>query len=61
MPGIVQGLAQFLPLTHAVALIRPLSTGVLPGEALGHLLVLFAYTVGNTLLAVTFISRRLTR
>ena len=45
MPGFIQLGAEFLPLTHAVGLVRPLMTGVSPEQPLWDLLVLVIYTV----------------
>jgi lipooligosaccharide transport system permease protein len=43
LPGAVQAAAQVLPLSHAVALSRPLMNGVVPAYAALHLLVLALY------------------
>jgi lipooligosaccharide transport system permease protein len=43
LPGAVQAAAQVLPLSHAVALSRPLMNGVVPAYAWLHLLVLALY------------------
>lgn len=43
LPALAQWAAQLLPLTHAVALSRPLMNGVLPDQAWLHGLVLLAY------------------
>lgn len=43
LPGVVQAAAQALPLTHAVALSRPLMNGALPDHAVLHVLVLALY------------------
>jgi lipooligosaccharide transport system permease protein len=43
LPGAVQSAAQLLPLTHAVALSRPLLNGVAPEHAWLHVLVLALY------------------
>jgi lipooligosaccharide transport system permease protein len=43
LPGAVQAAAQALPLTHAVALSRPLLNGVMPDHAWLHVLVLALY------------------
>jgi len=60
MPAIIQQLARFLPLHHAVALVRPLMTGA-PLDSVGwHLLALAGYTGGTLVLAVRLIRRRLT-
>ena len=43
LPGAIQAIAQALPLTHAVALARPLMNGTLPEHAWLHGLVLILY------------------
>jgi len=59
LPPPVQDLVQLLPLTHAVALARPLVAGqALHGTAL-HLLVLAAYALLFYYLAVVLVRRRL--
>jgi lipooligosaccharide transport system permease protein len=59
LPFWLQALVQWLPLTHAVALIRPLVLGTpVPGAAL-HLLVLLAYALLGYYLAVALARRRL--
>jgi lipooligosaccharide transport system permease protein len=59
MPAAVQWLAQALPLTHVVALVRPLMTELPLTQPFWHLLVLAVYTLGATLLAVRLLRRRL--
>lgn len=46
MPVVLQWLAQVLPLTHAVSLVRPLIIGELPAQPLVPALVLCAYAAG---------------
>ncbi|RCX24934.1 ABC transporter permease [Thioalbus denitrificans] len=59
LPRALQGFIQFLPLTHAVALARPLVTGLpLDGVPL-HLAVLAAYAAVSYYLAVVLVRRRL--
>lgn len=43
LPGVVQIAAQVLPLSHAVALSRPLMSAVVPDHAWLHVLVLVLY------------------
>src|SRR5918999_236959 len=43
LPGWLQSTAQAFPLTHAVALARPLMNGTVPDSVGTHLLVLIAY------------------
>ena len=59
MPGWLQGVANALPLAHAVALGRPLLLGRLPDDPLWHVLVLLAYGVAGFLLALALFRRRL--
>jgi lipooligosaccharide transport system permease protein len=59
MPEWVQRGAQFLPLTHAVEIVRPLMTGQPVSQPGWHLIILVAYTVGGFLLAVRLFRRRL--
>ncbi|MBU2737428.1 ABC transporter permease [Acidithiobacillus concretivorus] len=61
LPAFAQDIAQVLPLTHAVALLRPLLTGQLPQEVLYHLGVLLLYTVIPYLIAWRLLVRRLLR
>ena len=59
LPQTVQTLANVLPLTHAVALVRPVMTGSAIANPLWHLAILFAYGLGALALASTLIRRRL--
>ncbi len=59
MPEAVQSLAWTLPLTHSVALARPLITGAPPGDVLLHLAVLAAYSLVALSVAVMLLKRRL--
>lgn len=59
MPPAIQTLAWALPLTHAVALARPLITGVPPDHVLLHLGVLAAYGAGALTIAACLLKRRL--
>jgi lipooligosaccharide transport system permease protein len=43
LPGAAQAVAQALPLSHAVALSRPLMNGVMPDHAWLHIFVLALY------------------
>jgi lipooligosaccharide transport system permease protein len=43
LPGWLQAVSQVLPLTHAVALARPLMAGVVPDSVFLHVLVLAGY------------------
>ncbi|MDX5933751.1 MULTISPECIES: ABC transporter permease [Acidithiobacillus] len=61
LPAFAQDIAQVLPLTHAVALMRPLLTGQLPRQVPYHLGVLLLYTVIPYLIAWRLLVRRLLR
>jgi len=55
LPDVVQGVSAWLPLTHAIDLVRPLVTGRTPDNSVLHVIVLLVYgSVGYTLaLALT--------
>jgi lipooligosaccharide transport system permease protein len=59
LPGWLQALAQALPLTHAVALARPLMNDAVPATALLHLVVLAAYAIVPFYAALALTRRRL--
>jgi lipooligosaccharide transport system permease protein len=59
LPTLGQTIAQFLPLTHAVALLRPWLTGHWPTDIALHLAVLAGYTVVGYTLAILLLRRRL--
>lgn len=59
LPGPVQAVTQFLPLTHAVQVARPLMSGSLPQDAWLHLLVLLGYAVVSLYIALVLTRRRL--
>ena len=59
LPGWLQTAAQALPLTHAVALARPLMSGAVPDAAGVHVLVLFAYAAVSLFAALVLARRRL--
>jgi lipooligosaccharide transport system permease protein len=61
LPQAVQDAVQVLPLTHAVALIRPLATGQAIADPLLHAGVLSAYALGGFYVAVVMIRRRLVK
>ena len=59
LPGVIRAVAEALPLSHGVALVRPLLKGEIP-EAIGwHLLVLVSTTVAAFLVARLLTRRRL--
>ena len=59
LPAPVQALAQVLPLTHAVGLVRPLMNGALPENVLLHFSVLAGYALGSFYVALVLMRRRL--
>ena len=59
LPELMQGIVQLLPLTHAVALTRPLVAGQAVSDVGLHLAVLAAYTLVSYYLAVVLVRRRL--
>jgi len=59
MPGWLQEFAGALPLTHAIALGRPLLLGRWPEAPLVNLAVLAAYGLAGFLLALALFRRRL--
>ena len=61
LPEFAQTLVKLLPLSHAIALVRPLVAGGLPEQVLLHLGVLLGYAVVGYLAASLFIRRRLIR
>jgi lipooligosaccharide transport system permease protein len=58
LPGFMQAIAQWLPLTAAVELVRPLFLGQLPAHGLQHLTVLVAYAVGGFWVALALTRKR---
>ena len=59
LPGWLQAVAQVLPLTHAVALVRPLMNGAVPESIAPHLLVLVGYAAIGCYVALVLARRRL--
>lgn len=59
LPGWLQSAVQVLPLTHAVALVRPLVAGQALERPGLHVLVLLVYAVVSYYLAVVLVRRRL--
>lgn len=59
LPEAIQGFVQLLPLTHAVALTRPLVTGQALSQPLLHLAVLIGYATVSYYIAVVLVRRRL--
>jgi lipooligosaccharide transport system permease protein len=58
LPGIVRNISDWLPLTNAVELVRPLFMDRWPTEPLLHLGVLAVYAVGAFWLALALTRRR---
>jgi lipooligosaccharide transport system permease protein len=59
LPAVLQWLAAGLPLTHAIALVRPLLHGDLPAHGVQHLAVLLAATLISYYVALVLTRRRL--
>jgi lipooligosaccharide transport system permease protein len=59
LPLWLQATAQVFPLTHAVALARPLMTGGIPDGAVVHLVVLTGYAAAGICIALLLARRRL--
>src|SRR5258706_11713211 len=59
LPAAFQAIAAFLPLTHAVAIARPLLLGQIPSDAVSHVLVLLAYAAAGFYAATILFRRRL--
>jgi lipooligosaccharide transport system permease protein len=59
LPDWLQNAAQVLPLTHAVALARPLMNGAMPEGTALHVLVLAGYAAISLYIALLLTRRRL--
>ena len=59
LPDFAQSLVQVLPLSHAIALLRPLATGQEPSWIILHLSVLVAFVLVSFYLATVLVRRRL--
>jgi lipooligosaccharide transport system permease protein len=59
LPAPIQAVAQVLPLTHAVELVRPLMSGSVPKFVFLHFAVLAAYAVVSFYIALVLTRRRL--
>lgn len=59
LPQAVQSVTVVLPLPHAVALVRPLMSGVLPEGVLLHVAVLALYATASIYVALVLMRRRL--
>ena len=61
LPPVVRVIADWLPLSNAVALVRPLFMDAWPTNALHHLLVLATYTVVAFWVALALTRKRFTK
>jgi lipooligosaccharide transport system permease protein len=59
LPAAFQAVAGLLPLTHAVAIVRPLLLGEIPGQIALHVAVLLAYAAAGFYAASVLFRRRL--
>ncbi len=59
LPAVLQGVSAFLPLTHAINLVRPIMLGQVPGQVWLHVLVLLAYGCVGFWLALGLTRKRL--
>jgi lipooligosaccharide transport system permease protein len=59
LPSWLQAAAHALPLTHAVALVRPLMNGAVPKSISVHVLVVVVYAVASCYIALVLARRRL--
>jgi len=59
LPAVLQYLAAALPLTHAIALVRPLINDTLPAQPALHIAVLVAYALFGYYIALVLTRRRL--
>jgi lipooligosaccharide transport system permease protein len=59
LPALLQNIVQWLPLVHAVDLVRPLVAGLPVTHVVLHLAVLIAYGLVGFLIAVRLVRKRL--
>jgi lipooligosaccharide transport system permease protein len=59
MPAALRGVAQVLPLSHAIDIARPLLAGRVPDGIPLHIAVLLAYAVVAYYIALVLTRRRL--
>ena len=59
LPDLVQSLMRLLPLSHSIALIRPLATGQEPAQLIMHISVLLVFVLVSYYWAVMLVRRRL--
>lgn len=58
LPPLIQSISSFLPLTHAIELIRPMLNGIHPTNITTHIFVLAIYSVICFYIALILIRRR---
>jgi lipooligosaccharide transport system permease protein len=58
LPGVLRVISDWLPLTAAVELVRPLFLGQWPADGLRHLALLLAYAVAGFWIALALTRRR---
>ena len=58
LPQVVQTISQWLPLTNAVELVRPMFMDRWPSEPLRHVLILAGYAVGSFWIALALTRKR---
>ncbi len=61
LPVWLQSVSAFLPLTHAIALARPLLSNTLPPQFILHIAVLVAYVLCGFYVALVLFRRRLSQ
>ena len=61
LPPFWQGVAQALPLTHAVDIARPLVSGLVPQQSWLHVAVLLGYTLLGFYVSLVLFRRRLSK
>ena len=59
LPEFAQSVVQLLPLSHSIALVRPLATGQEPAQVILHLSVLLSFALVSFYWAVVLVRRRL--
>ena len=59
LPPVVQGVSAWLPLTHAIDLVRPLVVGRMPDNIVLHVVGLLAYGSLGYVIALALTRRRL--
>ena len=59
LPDLAQSLMRLLPLSHSIALIRPLATGQEPAQLIMHISVLLVFVLVSYYWAVMLVRRRL--